>query len=54
MKNLISEQMFGMPYNELPLASEVIADLHMKIVIAVGVNIMQSLCILLLFIALLC
>lgn len=54
MKNLISEHLFGVQYNELPLASEVIADLHMKIVIAVGVNIMQSLCILLLFIALLC
>lgn len=53
MKNFISEHLFGVPYNELTLASEVIADLHTKIVIAVGVNIMQSLCILLLFIALL-
>lgn len=53
MKNLISEHLFGVSYAELPLASEVIADLHMKIVIAVGMNIMQSLCILLLFIALL-
>ena len=31
MKNILSKKLFGIPYDELPLASEIIIDLKMKL-----------------------